>query len=87
MRVARVHVIALVVDAVVGSHAWSHCSCHNCRFRRSVSVAIFLYLEVLLFTHHQFPGGLDHGLYQMRHLRISEAWVQSESASHIPLHI
>ena len=36
--------------------------------------------------HHQFPGGLDHELYQVRRFRISEAWVQSESASHIPLH-
>ena len=36
--------------------------------------------------HHQFPGGLDHELYQMRRFRISEAWVQSESALHIPLH-
>ena len=45
VHVARV-VVSLVVHAVVGLTAWSHCSCCCSRFRRSVSVAIFLYLEV-----------------------------------------
>ena len=36
------------------SHAWSHCSCCCRRFRRRVSVADFLYLEV--YTLYTLPS-------------------------------
>ena len=46
VHVARVHVIALVVDAVVGLMLGLIARVVVIVFRRSVSVANFLYLEV-----------------------------------------
>ena len=36
--------------------------------------------------NHQFHGGLDRELKQERRFRFCDTWVQSESASHIPVH-
>ena len=52
MHVARFHVIALIVHVVVGLTLLCHSSCRCYSFRSSVSVAIFLYLEVY-FLHFQ----------------------------------
>ena len=43
--IVRVHVIPLLC-CCSWSHAWSHCSCCCCRFRRSHIAKNFLYLEV-----------------------------------------
>ena len=42
--IVRVHVICC--SCCSWSHAWSHCSCYCCRFRRSHIAWNFLYLEV-----------------------------------------
>ena len=54
--IVRVHVIPLCCSCCSWSHAWSHCSCCCCRFRRSHFYIEFSCMEIYSL-HNQ------HGLF------------------------